>query len=186
MSTRLSQSSLARSAGMRLLLPFVLGLFVATLFPMDGWGQQNQALNGDHVTWKLLTPVIKGKPGKKVTVKIQADLKPQVYLFTTKSYPDSVLGPSPTEMSTGGSKLLSKAGSLRANKDATKKMDPNFEIETEFWTGTVVFTVSFTIRKKAARGSNEEAWVDLYYQTCDDNSCKPPLDDRFTFKIKVI
>ena len=185
MSTRLSQSSLTRSAGLRLLLPFVLGLFVATLFPMEGWGQQNQALNGDHVTWKVLTPVLKGKPGDKVEVKFQANLKPQVHLYTTKKYPDTVIGPSPTEMKTGGSKLLSKAGSLRANKGATKKMDPNFEIETEYWSGNVVFTVPFTIGKNATIGSTEKAWVNLYYQTCDDNSCKPPLDDRFDFTVQI-
>ena len=168
--------------GKGLLLAVVAGLFLFSSL----LSAQNNPLNSDHVTWDVLTPKLEGAPGEKVKFKFRANLKSGVHLYTQKRYPDSIFGPTSTEMSTGGSKRLKRSGGLRANKGAVKAYDENFETETAFWKGKVTFTVSFAISKSAKPGDVEEGWVNLYYQTCDDNSCKPPLDSRFNFKVKVL
>ena len=177
---------MATSSTLRLnaILP-LLAFLALVAFPQKGSGQNNP-LNEDHVTWDYVTPTLEGSPGETVTFQFRANLKPKVHLYTTKTYPDSVLGPSPTELSTGGSSLVKRSGGLKANKGPVSEYDPNFEIETSYWKGSVTFSVPFTIAKDAKPGSTEEAWVNLYYQTCDDNSCKPPIDSKFTFKVKVV
>lgn len=168
-----------------LFLPLFLLIASSLAMPQDASGQNND-LNRDHVTWDYVTPTLEGAPGETVVFRFRANLKPKVHLYTQKTYPDSVFGPSPTELSTGGSKVVKRAGGLKADKGAVSSFDPNFETETAYWKGTVTFSVPFTIAESAEPGSTEEAWVNLYYQTCDDNSCKPPLDSRFTFKVKVV
>ena len=164
----------------------LLSLLLLLAVPQVGSGQNNP-LNDDHVTWDYITPTLEGAPGETITFQFRANLKPKVHLYTTKTYPDSVLGPSPTELSSGGSKLLKRNGGLKANKSPVSKKDENFEgLETAYWEGTVSFSVPFTISEDAEPGSVEEAWVNLYYMTCDDNTCKPPLDSKFPFKVKIV
>lgn len=147
---------------------------------------QNNPLNEDHVTWDYVTPTLEGEPGETVVFKFKANLKPKVHLYTQKTYPDSIFGPTPTELSAGGSKVVKKAGGLKANKSPVSGYDENFETETAFWKGGVTFSVPLKIATDATPGSTEDVFVNLYYQTCDDNSCKPPLDSRFDFKVKIL
>ncbi len=171
---------------LRLGLATLLALF---LLAPDGATAQEELgneFNTEHVTWDLLTPTLEGEPGETIVVKFRANLKPKVHLYTQKTYPDSIFGPTPTELSTGGSKLIKRAGGLKANKRAVQAFDPNFETETAFWKGAVTFSVAFKIAETAEPGSLEEAFVGLYYQTCDDRICKPPIDGKATFKVKIL
>jgi hypothetical protein len=112
----------------------LLAFLALVAFPQTGIGQNNP-LNEDHVTWDYITPTLDGTPGETVTFQFRANLKPKVHLYTTKTYPDSVFGPTPTELTTGGSKLLKRSGGLKANKGAVSEYDPNFETETSYWKG---------------------------------------------------
>lgn len=167
----------------------VAGLFVALLFaglssPHTS-AQEVNPLNSDHVTWKMLTPTIEAEPGEKITVKFRADLKSGIKMYTQKRYPDSIFGPTPTELTGGGSKGLKKTGGLRANKAASSGYDENFETDVDYWKGATTFSVTFQVKESATPGSTEDGWVNMYYMTCDANSCKPPLDTKLEFKVKV-
>lgn len=137
-----------------------------------------------NVVWKLLTPEVSGAPGSTVQVKIQASLKNGHHLYTTKTYVEGENGaPQSTEVTVGDKALFTLDGRLRGPKPV-RHMDPSFEIETEYWEGTVVLTVPVKIAKGAKPGT-EQGWVNLYFMTCNDATCIPPTDQKFTFKVTV-
>ncbi len=162
-----------------LLLPAAL-LLLWMLAPAAATAQ----MKNDHVSWTLLTPEIKGKPGDKVEVKIQAKIVPKAHLYTTKTYPDSVLGPSPTVVTVGKSNVITRAGGVRGSKAPKKVLDPNFDLETEYWEGTVTLTVPVRIAKKAKPGEQEGS-IGINFMTCNDKICRPPTDEEFTFTVTV-
>jgi len=135
------------------------------------------------VTWKLLTPTIQGAAGDVVQVKVRATLKQGFHLYTTRPYPGADLHPEPTAVTVGDEPTLSMAGSLKGPKPI-RHMDPSFEIETEYWEGTVTLTVPVKIAANAPAGS-VNGWVNFYFMTCNDATCYPPTDQKLTFTITV-
>ena len=136
------------------------------------------------VTWKLLTPSIKGAPGATVQVKVQALLKPGFHLYTTKGYADGPNGaPIPTEVTVGEKPNFSLAGKLGGPRPI-RHMDPNFEMETEYWEGTVTLSVPVKISAQATPGA-AEGWVNINFMTCNDATCYPPTDQKFSFTVTI-
>ncbi len=136
------------------------------------------------VRWKVLTPTLSGKPGQVVDLKIQAAIDAGWHLYTTMKYPDTAeAAPSPTEISVGEKNLLSLAGRLKGTKPHMK-FDEGFELNTEYWEGTATIVVPVKISSKAALGT-AQAWVNFYFQTCNDGKCLPPRDERLTFTVEV-
>lgn len=162
-----------------LLIPAAL-LLLWMLAPAAATAQ----MKNDHVSWTLLTPEIKGKPGDKVEVKIQAKIVPKAHLYTTKTYPDSVLGPSPTVVTAGENNVITRAGGVRGSKAPKKVLDPNFDLETEYWEGTVTLTIPVRIAKKAKPGEQKGS-IGINFMTCNDKICRPPTDEKFTFTVTV-
>lgn len=161
-----------------LLLPAAL-LLLCIVAPTDAAAQDNR-----NVSWKLVTSDIKGKPGDKIEIQIKADIASGYHLYSTKTYPDTVMGPSPTEVTVGEKKVVSKAGRLKSSKPPKKVYDGNFEIETEYWMGSVTFTVPVQISKNAKPG-DQKGWVSFYFMTCNDQACQPPTDAKLQFTITV-
>src|SRR5690349_4094956 len=112
-----------------------------------------------NVAWKLLTPTVSGAPGRTVDVKVQVAIATKSHMYTAKTYPADVMGPQSTEV-TVGEKPLSLSGKLKG-PSPKKKFDEQFEIETEFWEGTVTLTVPVKIAKDAKEGA-VQGWVNFY------------------------
>lgn len=55
----------------------------------------------------------------------------------------------------------------------TVKMDPNFGINTETYSGSASFTIPFTVAADAAEGS-QTLNIIVRYQVCNDTTCLPP------------
>lgn len=145
---------------------------------------QVRSEDNDHVTWTILTKEVSGKPGDKVDIKVKAKIVSGAHLYTTKTYPDSVLGPSPTEVTVGAKGVLSRVGGIRSTPNPTSKFDEAFELNTEYWTGTVTLTVPARISKSASEG-NEKGWVEFYFQTCTETFCRPPSTVKLEFGVVV-
>lgn len=162
-----------------LLLPALL-LCVWAFVPHQAYGQ----MKNDHVSWKLLTPEVKGKPGEKVDVKVKVQIVPEAHLYTTKSYPDTVLGPNSTIVTAGEKSVISRAGKVQSSKKPVVKYDDNFEMDTEYWEGTVTVTVPVRIAKNAKPGT-AKGWVNFNFMTCTDIACRPSTDERLEFTVLV-
>lgn len=138
----------------------------------------------DKVTWKVLTPTVKGAPGKVVEVKVQAAIASGWHMYTTKRFPDSVAGPLPTEVTAGEKSVLTLGGRLKGPRPI-RHVDENFDnLETEYWEGTITLTVPVKISSKAKPGV-QEGWVNLYFQTCNDKQCYPGTDKKLTFSLDI-
>ncbi|MBS1910591.1 MAG: thioredoxin family protein [Bacteroidetes bacterium] len=143
-----------------------------------------QAVN-HNVTWKVLTPLVKGAPGKTVEVKIQAAIAAGSHMYTDKKYPPDALSPAATEVTVGEAKLLNLAGRLKGPRPI-RHLDANFDsLTTEYWEGNVTLTVPVKISPKAKIGSSE-GWVNFYFMTCDAKSCMSPTDRKLTFAVEVV
>jgi len=132
-----------------------------------------------NVTWKVLTPTLKGKQGEVVNVKLQAMLVPKEHLYSTKT-----AGASPTEFTVGEKGMFTLNGGVRADRKPIRAYDENFEDTTEFWEKGVTFTVPVKIAKNAEDGK-AEGWVNVNFMTCNDARCIPPTDVKLTFNVEV-
>ena len=157
-------------------------LLLAALLLMLGSLAHAQDEN-PKVKWKMVTQKLAAKPGEVVKVKIEAALEPGNHLYSLKKYPGGD-GPEPTSITVGDKGVVSLSGAITASKRPTAKEDPNFEIVTEYWEGKVTLTVPVKVAKSVKPGE-VEGWVNVYFMTCDENSCMPPLDKKLTFAIDV-
>ncbi len=176
----LVQTRFAPPPALRLLTMWAVLLWLHGLAPAAAAAQ----MRNDHVSWTLLTPEIKGKPGEIVYIKIKANIVAGAHVYSTATYPDSVPGPSPTGITVGEADLVSMAGEVKGSKAPKRVYDPNFDIETEYWEGAVTLTIPVRIAKKAKPGK-KEGRVSINFMTCTDKLCRPPTDETFTFALRV-
>lgn len=134
----------------------------------------------NNVTWKVLTPTLKGKPGEVVNVKLQATLTPKEHLYSTKT-----AGASPTEFTVGEKGTFALSGGVRADRKPIRNYDENFEDTTEFWEKGVTFTVPVKVAKTAKAGK-ADGWVNVNFMTCNDSRCIPAVDVKLTFNVEVL
>lgn len=165
--------------------PLLVSLLALLLLTTEEGEAQNNPTN-DDIAWEYVTPTLEGEPGERVVFRFKGGLKPGIHLYSERIYPDSIFGPSPTEQTSGGSEVVVQAGKMKADKSEHSSYDENFETETSYWKEPVIFSVPFTISENATPGSTEEVFVNVYHQTCDGNSCKPPFDSRFDFTVKIL
>ncbi len=107
-----------------------------------------QAQSDTKVKWKVMTPTLTGAPGATVELKVQATIASGWHMYTTRTYPDSIPGPQPTEITVGEAKLISKGGKVKGPK-AIFKYDEGFEMKIEYWEGAATLTIPVKIAKKA-------------------------------------
>ena len=154
------------------LLPIAFALLAFTA--VAALAQTNKS-----ITWKVLTPTLKGKPGEVVNVKLQATLVPKEHLYSTKT-----AGASPTEFTVGEKETFTLNGGVRGDRKPIRGYDENFEDTTEFWEKGVTFTVPVKIAKTVKAGK-AEGWVNVNFMTCNDARCWPPTDVKLTFVVEV-
>jgi hypothetical protein len=156
------------------------GIFALLILLLTLAAPSVQAQINPNISWKLLTPTLTGKPGSTVYVRVQATIAPKSHLYTQLAYPSGVMGPLPLEV-TVGDEHLSSSGKIQG-PTPNKHSDANFEVETEYWEGTITLTVPVKIARNA-RG-HLDGWVNFYFMTCDDKSCQIPTDQKLRFTVK--
>jgi thiol:disulfide interchange protein len=145
-------------------------------------GQENTT-----VKWKILNSPVTARPGEVAIVKVEARIDPGYHLYSLKKYPADVDGPQSTDITLTGSPSLSLGSGIKASKKPVKKVDPNFDnLETEYWDKTVTLSVPVKVAKAAKVGDAIAASIEIYFMTCDDNSCMPPETKAFAFEVTVV
>jgi thiol:disulfide interchange protein len=161
-------------------LPLTLAALLLAISSL-ALGQENTT-----VKWKLLTPSVTARPGETASIRVEASIDPGYHLYSLKTYPpDAESSPMPTEITVTGSPSMKLGSGIRTSKKPTKHLDPNFEIETEFWDKQVVFTVPVKIAKSAKAGEKLDGSVNFNFMTCNDERCIPSTDKAFTFSVEI-
>jgi thiol:disulfide interchange protein DsbD len=136
------------------------------------------------VTFKLLTPEPKAKAGQTITLRIQAKL-PAGFHINSLNPKLADVGPMPTEITVGEGAIMKLAGTVRGDRAPKKKYDSNFEGETEFWEGSVTFSVPVKVAADLKPG-RQEGWVNINYQICDHHMCFPPRDEKLSLALEIV
>ncbi|MBK9527393.1 MAG: hypothetical protein IPO41_03525 [Acidobacteria bacterium] len=115
-----------------------------------------------------------GKGTARITASIDAPWK--MYSIT-----QGAGGPIPTRITVGDGPF--KVGSPSGPRPKVA-MDPNFQINTETYTGSPAFSVPFTVNADAAEGAHTLN-INFRYQVCNDTVCLPPRTAKLTASVTV-
>jgi thiol:disulfide interchange protein len=124
----------------------------------------------DPVQWTLAPVSGYGQiaPGSKVYLELKAAIEPGWHLYSPTTPPG---GPIVTKIGLGANPAVIAYNVYRPQP--VRKLDPNFGVDTETYTGTVTFLMETTSSSSAAGSSSLEATA--RYQVCSDTKCLPPV-----------
>ena len=124
----------------------------------------------DPVQWALAPVAGYGQvvPGSKVYLELKAAIEPGWHLYSPTT---PAGGPIVTKLGLAPNPALAAYNVYRP--EPVRKLDPNFGIDTETYTGTVSFLLEATSNPSAAGSSSLEATA--RYQACSDKKCLNPV-----------
>ncbi len=132
----------------------------------------------DPVHWTLAgasasSPIA---PGGKAYFKLTASIDPGWHLYSPTTPPG---GPIITTIRVTENPSIAKYQIYRPQP--VRKLDPNFQIDTETYSGQATFLIEVVASPSASGKSTLEAAV--RYQTCSDVKCLPPVKKTQTTDI---
>jgi thiol:disulfide interchange protein len=110
----------------------------------------------------------KTSPGGKAYLELKATVEPGWHLYSPTTPPG---GPIVTKIQVAESPAIASYTVYRPAP--IRKLDPNFQIDTETYTGAANFLLELVTSKSASGSANVEATV--RYQVCSDTKCLPPV-----------
>jgi thiol:disulfide interchange protein DsbD len=132
----------------------------------------------DPVQWALTAKTAQAAPGGKVYFNLTATIEPGWHLYSPTTPPG---GPIITKVTFPENAAFTKWSVYRPKP--VRKTDPNFQIDTETYTGSAVFVLE-TVSAAAATGPVTVP-VTVRYQACTEVKCLPPVkktvDAQLTF-----
>jgi thiol:disulfide interchange protein len=153
----------------RLLLPVALCLLnVASL----------SAAKEDPVHWTL-TPAAGSAqmaPGSKTYFELKATIEPGWHLYSPTT---PAGGPIITRIKLTNNPAISSSHIYRPQP--VRKLDPNFQLETETYTSSASFLIEATTSRSATGTSSVEAIA--RYQACSDTKCLNPVQKKASTQI---
>jgi thiol:disulfide interchange protein DsbD len=128
------------------------------------------AAKEDPVQWTLKP--VKGAenvaPGAKAEFELEATIQPGWHLYSPTT---PAGGPIITKITLTDNPAV--AGFKIYRPQPVRKLDPNFNLETETYTNQATFLIETVTSKSAKDSATVEASV--RYQTCSDTKCLPPV-----------
>jgi thiol:disulfide interchange protein DsbD len=124
----------------------------------------------DPVSWTLSPESNRQSiaPGSKAYLRLDAKIEPGWHLYSPTTPPG---GPIITKITVTPSPALAAARLYRP--EPVRKLDPNFNIDTETYTGTARFLIEGDAAASASGTVPIETTV--RYQACSDTKCLPPV-----------
>ncbi len=117
--------------------------------------------------------------GGSGTARISASIEGGWYMYSITQPPG---GPIQTRIALGEGPF--KMGSVSGPKPKVK-MDPNFKMNTESYTGSAVFNVPFTVIAGTAEGP-QTLNASIRYQVCNDVVCLPPKTVKLSSALTIL
>lgn len=150
------------------------------LFLALGVASLLSAAREDPVQWTLapVDGVSRVAPGSERYLELKASIQPGWHLYSPTTPPG---GPIPTRIRVSSTPSITEYKVYRP--EPVRKLDPNFQIETETYTGDVTFLIDVTTSSSAAGTTTVEA--DPRYQVCSDVKCLPPVKKNVTTELQI-
>ena len=116
--------------------------------------------------------------GGKGTARISASIDAPWKMY---SITQGAGGPIPTRITLGDGPF--KIGGVSGPRPKVA-LDPNFQMNTETYSGSAAFSVPFTVNADATEGA-QTLNVNFRFQVCNDTVCLPPRTIKLASAIKV-
>jgi thiol:disulfide interchange protein DsbD len=134
----------------------------------------------DRVEWLAKGPGKTLRPGEKFAVILTAKIADGWHMYSFTQPPG---GPSMSQATLAPKQPFKQAGSV-GGPPPHKAYDPNFEMETESYEGTAVFTLPLIVEANAPPGVQNVA-IDVRFQVCNENTCLPPKTVNLSAPVKI-
>jgi thiol:disulfide interchange protein len=122
----------------------------------------------DPVQWTLTLEPSSAPPGSHVLARLAAKIEPGWHLYSLTT-PKG--GPIPSTSTLADSPVVS--GFKLYQPKPVRKLDSNFQIDTETFSDEVVLLYDVELKKDAASGP-ADLTAQVRYQCCNDRLCLPP------------
>lgn len=133
----------------------------------------------DPVQWTLEPGAQAVAPGGKLLAKLTATIQSGWHVYSPTTPPG---GPNPTTIGLADNPAIASVHIYQPKPE--RKLDPNFQIETETFQNTVVFLLEIEVKKDAAPGPLDLT-AQARYQCCTDTICLPPKRKSATAQVKI-
>ena len=120
------------------------------------------------------------KAGDKFNVQVIAAIDEGWHLY---SLDQPAGGPIPTRISVPEDQKFKLEGDIESPLPQVL-FDPNFNMDTQFYEGEAVFKLPVEIAKDAEAGKNT-LFVNVFFQTCNEQTCLPPKTVKLNTEIEV-
>jgi thiol:disulfide interchange protein len=122
----------------------------------------------DPIHWDLALEPSAAAPGGETLGKLTARMDQGWHLYSLST----PRPPIATTISLAGSAAVDAPAVYQPKPD--RKLDPNFNSETETFAGETVFLLRIPVKASAQAGSSELT-AQVRYQACNDTMCLPPV-----------
>ncbi|MBV9499772.1 MAG: thioredoxin family protein [Acidobacteriaceae bacterium] len=134
----------------------------------------------DPVQWALKPATAdQVAPGGKISLELTATIEPGWHLYSPTTLPG---GPIITQIKLASNPAIASYELYRPQP--VRKLDPNFQIDTETYTGQAHFLFEAVIAASASGQVPVESSV--RYQVCSDVKCLPPVKKTASTNITVL
>jgi len=123
----------------------------------------------DPAKWSLRVEQATAPPGATVLATLEVKLEPGWYLYSPTTPPG---GPNPTRIEVEPAPPL--AAYRVYQRKPVVKFDPNFNLDTEVYSGETAFLLELVLADDAAPGP-AEVRARVRYQACTEKLCLPPV-----------
>jgi thiol:disulfide interchange protein DsbD len=123
----------------------------------------------DPVKWSATVEPEAAPPGSQIVLKLKATIEPGWHLYSPTTPPG---GPIVTSLTLADSPAV--AESRLYQPKPVRKLDPNFNLDTETYDGEPVFLFAIKLKPDAPSGPIELT-AQAHYQACSDVECLRPV-----------
>ena len=132
------------------------------------------------VTWKITEIPRCVTAGESFSVQLAANIAGGWHVY---SISQPLGGPCATAIMLLPSQPFRLAGPITGPKPEYV-WDENFEMQMEYYAGTAVFMIPVHVEANTAAGAHE-LLLEISYQECSENSCRPPAKVTVSAPISV-
>lgn len=145
------------------------------------FAQENPPRRVSPIKWSLKAdlPANALKAGDKFTAQLTAEIEKGWHLYSTEEMPE---GPKPTRITLAPNQPFDLIDV--ESPTPRRELDPNFNIETEFYEQSVTFALPIEIKKEATSG-NHKLTVQVRYQSCTETLCLPPRLVKLEIEVPI-
>jgi thiol:disulfide interchange protein DsbD len=133
----------------------------------------------DPVQWTLTFDSAKAAPGSSVLARFTGKIDPGWHLYAPTT-PKG--GPKPTVLSLAANPAVASVKVFETKPE--RKLDPNFQLDTETFHDQVSFLLQIQLKPDVAAGPLELT-AQARYQCCDETRCLPPKTKSATATLTI-